>query len=168
VERARVRAIAGGVLEIRAIERLPVVIWRGPDGLQLLDPAGVRVAEIDSRLRRSDLPLVAGEGAQTHVSEALAILAEARPIANRIRGLVRVGERRWDIVLDREQAIRLPEVDPMAALRRVLALEKAEQLLERDVSVVDLRDPQRPMLRLTEDALAEIARVKAKLEGEDA
>lgn len=168
VERARVRAIAGGVLEIRAIERLPVVIWRGPDGLQLLDPAGVRVAEIDSRLRRSDLPLVAGEGAQTHVSEALAILAEARPIANRIRGLVRVGERRWDIVLDREQAIRLPEVDPMAALRRVLALEKAEQLLERDISVVDLRDPQRPMLRLTEDALAEIARVKAKLEGEDA
>lgn len=168
VERARVRAIAGGVLEIRAIERIPVVIWRGPDGLQLLDPAGVRVAEIDSRLRRSDLPLVAGAGAETHVSEALAILAEARPIASRIRGLVRVGERRWDVVLDRDQAIRLPEADPMAALRRVLALEKAEDVLERDISVLDLRDPQRPMLRLTEEALAEIARVKAKLEGEDA
>lgn len=168
VERARVRAIAGGVLEIRAIERVPVVIWRGPDGLQLLDPAGVRVAEIDSRLRRSDLPLVAGAGAGTHVAEALALLAEARPIASRIRGLVRVGERRWDIVLDRDQAIRLPEADPMAALRRALALEKAEELLERDISVVDLRDPQRPMLRLTEEALAEIARVKAKLEGEDA
>ena len=81
---------------------------------------------------------------------------------------MRVGERRWDVVLDREQAIRLPEADPMAALRRVLALEKAEDVLERDISVLDLRDPQRPMLRLTEEALAEIARVKAKLEGEDA
>ena len=53
-------------------------------------------------------------------------------------------------------------------MRRVLALEKAEDVLARDISVLDLRDPQRPMLRLTEEALAEIARVKAKLEGEDA
>ncbi len=62
VERARVRALAGGVLEIRAIERIPVVVWRSADGLQLLDQSGVRVAEIDSRLRRTDLPLIVGDG----------------------------------------------------------------------------------------------------------
>lgn len=168
VERARVRALPGGVLEIRAIERMPVAIWRGPEGLHLLDPNGVRVAEIDSRLRRADLPLIAGVGADSHVAEALSLLAEARPIASRIRGLVRVGERRWDVVLDRDQAIRLPEVDPLASLRRLLALDAADQVLARDVSVVDLRNPERPMLRLTEEALAELARVKAKLEGEDA
>lgn len=168
VERARVRAVAGGVLEIRAIERIPVAIWRGPDGLHLLDAGGARVAEIDSRLRRADLPLIAGAGAETRVSEALSLLAEARPIAARIRGLVRVGERRWDLVLDRDQAIRLPEVDPMAALRRALALDAADQILERDVSVVDLRDPERPMLRLTPDALAELARARAEIKGEDA
>lgn len=168
VERARVRAVAGGVLEIRAIERMPVAIWRGPDGLQLVDQNGVRVAEIDSRLRRADLPLIAGAGAEGQVPEALSLLAEARPIAARIRGLVRVGERRWDMVLDRDQAIRLPETDPLGALRRVLALQAADQALDRDVSVLDLRNPERPMLRLTEEALAELARVKAKLEGEDA
>lgn len=168
VERARVRAVAGGVLEIRAIERIPVAIWRGPDGLQLVDQNGVRVAEIDSRLRRADLPLIAGAGAEGQVPEALSLLAEARPIAARIRGLVRVGERRWDMVLDRDQAIRLPETDPLGALRRVLALQAADQALDRDVSVLDLRNPERPMLRLTEEALAELARVKAKLEGEDA
>lgn len=168
VERARVRAVAGGVLEIRAIERMPVAIWRGPDGLQLVDQNGVRVAEIDSRLRRADLPLIAGAGAEGQVPEALSLLAEARPIAARIRGLVRVGERRWDMVLDRDQAIRLPETDPMGALRRVLALQAADQALDRDISVLDLRNPERPMLRLTEEALAELARVKAKLEGEDA
>ena len=32
VERARVRALASGVLEIRAIERVPVVVWRSGDG----------------------------------------------------------------------------------------------------------------------------------------
>ena len=86
VERARVRALPSGVLEIRAIERVPVVVWRGPEGLELLDQNGVRVAEVDSRLRRPDLPLIAGEGAGAQVPEALAVLAEARPVARGCAG----------------------------------------------------------------------------------
>jgi len=168
VERARVRAVAGGVLEIRAIERIPVVIWRSAEGLQLLDQSGVRVAEVDSRLRRPDLPLILGMGADAHVPEALALLDDAGPIAARIRGLVRVGMRRWDIVLDRDQTIRLPEAEPLAAVRRIMALEAAEELLARDLSIVDLRDPARPMLRLTGHAQAELIRLKAMMMGEDA
>ena len=72
----------------------------------------MRVAEIDGRLRRPDLPLIAGEGAEQHVPEALALLAETGPVATRVRGLVRVGERRWDLVLDRDQVVKLPEADP--------------------------------------------------------
>jgi cell division protein FtsQ len=116
VERARVRALASGVLEVRAIERVPVVLWRSEAGLELLDATGVRVAEVDSRLRRPDLPLIAGAGAEVHVPEALALLDIAAPIAARIRGLVRMGERRWDVVLDRDQVIRLPADDPLGAL----------------------------------------------------
>lgn len=168
VERARVRAVAGGVLEIRAIERIPVIVWRNADGVLLLDHSGVRVAEVDSRLRRPDLPLIAGEDADANVPEALALLAEARPISDRIRGLVRMGARRWDLVLDRDQVIRLPEADPVAALRRVMAQDVGEQLLERDIAVVDLRNPGRPMLRLTEHALAELDRLRTMIEGEDA
>ena len=168
VERARVRALPSGVLEVRAIERVPVVIWRSGDGLELLDQNGVRVAEVDSRVRRPDLPLIAGDEASAHVPEALALLAEARPVSERVRGLVRVGERRWDLVLDRNQVIRLPEADPVGALRRVMALDTAQQLMKRDLTVVDMRDPQRPMLRLTEHALEELDELKSKLAGEDA
>jgi cell division protein FtsQ len=168
VERARVRALASGVLEIRAIERLPVVVWRSDDGIELLDQDGVRVAEVDSRLRRPDLPLIAGDGADTHVPEALALLAAARPVGARVRGLVRVGERRWDLVLDRDQVIKLPEADPLGALGRVMALEASDQLTKRDLAVVDMRDPRRPMLRLTPSAVAEIERLWQLDAGEDA
>jgi cell division protein FtsQ len=168
VERARVRALPSGALEIRAIERVPVVVWRGGETVVLLDQRGVRVAEVDSRLRRPDLPLVAGEGADRQVPEALAILEMAGPIRNRVRGLVRMGERRWDVVLDRGQVIRLPEGEPAAALGRVMALQVAEGLLERDLTVVDMRDPRRPMLRLTEHATAELMRLRAMVKGEDA
>jgi cell division protein FtsQ len=168
VERARVRALPSGVLEIRAIERVPVVIWRSAEGLELLDQNGVRVAEVDSRIRRPDLPLIAGEGASGHVPEALVILAEARPVSERVRGLVRMGERRWDLVLDRDQVIRLPEADPVGALRRVMALDTAQQLMKRDLTVVDMRDPERPMLRLTEHALEDLEKTKSAIAGEDA
>lgn len=168
VERARVRALASGVLEIRAIERVPVVVWRSQEGVELLDQNGVRVAEIDSRLRRPDLPLIAGEGADEHVPEALALLAETAPIAARVRGLVRVGERRWDLVLDRDQVVKLPEADPGPVLARVVVMDKGEDLLKRDVAVVDMRDPRRPMLRLTEHAVSEIERLKKSAAGEDA
>jgi cell division protein FtsQ len=168
VERARVRALASGVLEIRAIERVPVVVWRSADGIELLDQHGVRVAEVDSRLRRTDLPLVVGVGADAHVPEALALFDEARPLLDRVRGLVRMGERRWDLVLDRDQVIRLPEADPAEALRKVMALNRTEELLKRDLTVVDLRDPRRPMLRMTEHAVSELERLRAVAAGEDA
>jgi cell division protein FtsQ len=168
VERARVRALPSGTLEIRAIERVPVVVWRSQDGLELLDQNGVRVAEIDSRLRRPDLPLIAGTGADGHVPEALALLGEARAVAERVRGLVRVGERRWDLVLDRDQVVKLPEAEPVAALGRVMALDAADDLLERDLTVVDMRDARRPMLRLTPHAVAELERLRAATTGEDA
>jgi cell division protein FtsQ len=126
------------------------------------------VAEVDSRLRRPDLPLVAGAGADTQVPEALALLDDARPVLDRVRGLVRVGERRWDLVLDRDQVIRLPEAEPSAALRRVMALQAADELLERDLTVVDMRDPRRPMVRLTEHATSELIRLRLMSMGEDA
>lgn len=168
VERARVKALAGGALEIRAIERLPVVVWRGDDRLELLDHDGIRVAEIDSRLRRPDLPLIAGDGAAGHVDEALALFAAAQPVAGRIRGLVRVGERRWDLVLDRDQVIQLPEAAPGEALERVMALHLSEDLLARDLVLVDMRDPDRPMVRLGENADAELDRARELAAGEDA
>ncbi len=168
VERARVRALASGVLEIRAIERTPVVVWRDGDRVQLLDQGGVRVAEVDSRLRRIDLPLIAGEAAGDQVPEALALFDLAKPVASRLRGLVRIGGRRWDLVLDRDQVIRLPENDPHAALRMVMEIHARSDLLGRDVTVIDMRNPDRPLARLTEHARAELERLRAMAAGEDA
>ncbi len=106
-----------------------------------------------SREARADLPLLAGEGADRAVPEARALLAAAAPVMARVRGLVRVGERRWDLVLDRGQRIMLPETDPVAALIAVTALDQSEKMLERDLTVVDLRNEQRPTIRLAADAL---------------
>ena len=97
--------------------------------------------------------LFRSEGADAHVAEARALLSAAQPLNDRLRGLVRVGMRRWDLVLDRDQRILLPPQDPVRALHRVIALDGAQDMLERDVAVVDMRLGARPTLRMTEAAI---------------
>ena len=158
VASAELRVRAGGVLQVLLTEREPALIWRLGDRLELLDISGHRVAGLAARGDRADLPLILGNGANTAAPEALALLEAAAPLMPRLRGLVRMGERRWDIVLDRDQRIMLPAQNPVAALNRLLALDQAENLLARDVLSIDLRNDQRPALRLAPFALNEARR----------
>lgn len=157
---ADLRVRTGGVLEIVITERLPLAIWRTDAGLTLVDETGHRVADILSRTDQPDLPLIAGDGADLAMPEALALMAAAEPLAHRIRGLVRIGERRWDLVLDHDQRVLLPEENPVQALERLLALDQVQDVMNRDILTVDLRSDHRPTLRLSPNALAELRRAQ--------
>lgn len=156
VRAASVRIRQGGVLEIEVEERRPAVVWRTEETLELLDETGHRVASLASRMDRPDLPLIAGQGAEAAVAEALSLIAVAEPVNDRVRGLLRVGERRWDLVLDRDVRIMLPEKNALAALQKVIALDQAQDLLARDIAAVDFRNPKRPVIRLTPSAIESI------------
>lgn len=161
VKSAAVRIRPGGILQIDVAERQPVVIWRSRDGLSLLDETGTHIDHIAGRADRADLPLIAGAGAEDHVPEALELLDAATPLGARLRGLARIGSRRWDVVLDRGQRILLPTEAPVQALERVIALDGAQDMLERDVAVVDMRLAARPTLRMTGAAVNEWWRIRA-------
>lgn len=164
VRSADLRLLSGGVLALSVTERIPVILWRSASGLEMLDGEGVRVAYIDSRALRPELPIISGEGARGHVPEALELLEAASPLGERVRGLVRMGERRWDVVLDRDQRIRLPETGALAALERVVALHRAQDLLARDLLVADMRNPARPVLQIGAGALETLHDIRSQSE----
>ena len=149
----------GGVLMAEIVEREPVALWRTRDGLGAVDIQGVVVSTLNARADRADLPLIAGEGADRLVPEALDILRAAAPLQTRLRGLVRIGERRWDVVLDRDQRILLPETKPVQALERVLVLNDVHDMLARDLVAVDLRLSGRPTIRMNPRAVEDWWRV---------
>lgn len=162
VRSADLRLLSGGVLALSVTERIPAVFWRSDIGLELLDTEGVRVAYVLNRGLRPDLPLIMGKGADAHVAEALALLDAAQPLGDRLRGLVRMGERRWDIVLDRDQRIKLPERGALAALERILALDQAQDLLARDLLVADMRIPARPVLQVSAGAMETLRDIRSQ------
>lgn len=161
VESAKVK-INGGELVVQITERTPALVWRTDKGLALVDASGHRVAGLASREDRPDLPLVAGEGAAVAAPEALEILQAAAPLSARIRGLIRQGDRRWDLVLDRGQTVLLPAIDPVSAIERLLALDQSGNLLARDLTAIDLRDLRQPVLRLGPTALATLRGIPAE------
>lgn len=161
VAAAELRVRSGGVLQVTITEREPMLVWRKDDArIEMLDAQGHRVAALAERADRPDLPLIAGEGADAAAAEALALIDAAGPLLPRMRGLVRMGERRWDMVLDRDQRILLPAESPVQALEALLALNTADDLLARDLTAIDLRDPARLVLRLSPHALIEARRAR--------
>ena len=155
VRTATVRIRPGGVLQVDIERRTPAVIWRNHTGLNLVDEEGVTVRALSHRMDRPDLPLIAGQGATDHVPEALDLYKAAGPLGDRLRGVVRVGDRRWDIVLDRGQRILLPENAPVEALERVIALDEAQDIFSRDIQRVDLRLGARPTVQMSDYATDE-------------
>ncbi len=159
VERAVLRVVPGGVLSVTVQEVPPALMWRSGSELILLGKNGTALRNATARRDYPNLPLVAGDKADKYTAEALALFAEARPLHGALRGMVRVGERRWDLVLAGDQKIALPEHDPISALRQILVLAQTKDLLRRDVTLVDYRAPRRPTVRLSTGAL-EIVRTQ--------
>jgi cell division protein FtsQ len=162
---AEIRIKSGGVLSIEVVERLPAIIWRSPRGLELLDETGAFIAVLDNRHAFPNLPLIAGDGADKAVNEALNIIATSKPLSDRVLGLVRIGDRRWDLFLDRDQRILLPTDNPIPALERVIALDQAKTLLERDLLAVDMRHSKRPTIRLNTTATEAFRQMRGDLLG---
>lgn len=165
VKSASVRFLEDGVLEVAIVERMPAVVWRDMNRIYLLDENGVKVAEVPRRSVRSDLPLVVGAGAANAMLEAREIYAVLEPVAGKVLGLVRMGERRWDVVFERN-VVKLPADGAADAIRDVMAMQASDDILDRDVSVIDIRDPNRTILRLNEEALSELRRLRARIHGE--
>jgi cell division protein FtsQ len=131
---------------IRVVERVPLALWQNHGRMALIDRAGVEIRGVDVR-RFSYLPQVVGPDAPLHAAQLVALLETEPDIAARITAAIRVGGRRWNLKLDNGIDVRLPETNFGAAWVRLAELVRKDGLLERDVTVVDLRLPDRLILR---------------------
>ena len=160
VERAAVITSTGRLLSVQVTEIQPEFIWRSVEGLHLISSDGELLRRVSQRADFAHLPLIAGEGAIASLNEARALLAAATSISDRLRGLVRIGERRWNFVMLNGQTIALPEANPEQVLTQVIVLSGAQELFKRDLILMDFRNPRRPTLRLRPQALAGLKQVK--------
>ncbi len=105
IESVAVRVRPGGILQFNVVERTPVALWRTHQGLALVDVDGNITEPMVAMLDHPTKPLIAGEGGDARVGEAMKLFAAAKPLGERVVGLGRVGARRWHLALDRQERI---------------------------------------------------------------
>lgn len=135
-----------GTLFVRLVERRPLAVWQHAGKHELIDREGA-VIPVKDLTRFARLPSVVGDDAARHAAKLLDMLAREPELVARVTAAIRVDERRWNLRIDNAIEIMLPEESPGDAWARLAALERANGMLKRDIRSVDMRLPDRLVLR---------------------
>ena len=144
--------IAKNIIYIQVQPREPAIYWLNTNGLELLDPDGVSMGIVESGRPNLDLPLIAGAGAPNAIDEAFFIYSISNSFSDEILGLVRIGERRWDVILKNGRKIMLPADELTKVYKNLIMENKVKKLLSVNFNLLDLRNPNRMMIRRQKDA----------------
>ena len=151
VETAIVQRRLPGTVLVSLVERTPFAVWQNRGRFLLIDRSG-KVVE-NQGLNGKDaeafarLPLVVGAGAAPAAASLIDALDQSASIRSHVVAMVRVGQRRWNLTLKNGCDVLLPEGEEVRALRRLDRFEREHKLLERPLAAIDLRLPDRLVLR---------------------
>lgn len=170
IEQASVRKLFPGEISIQLKEREAFALWQLNGEISIISSDGTVIDRMrDGRF--AHLPLVVGPDANLRVKDYVALLNQSGALRGQIRGATLVSGRRWTLKLQNGVDVRLPEQNADEAMARLDRLVRESQLADKDIISVDLRQPDRVTLRLTEEAAAtraELLKSRPKPKGSSA
>lgn len=146
IESAHVERRLPGTIIVRITERRAFAIWQREGRFSVIDREG-RVMQSDNIGAFGPLPLVVGAGANAAAAGMIDLLRAQPSLAGRVEAAVRVSERRWNLRLNGGADILLPEGHEAAAIARLVELQARERLLDRPLAAIDMRLPDRLVVR---------------------
>ena len=159
VEQATIERRLPDTVVVQLVERRPFAIWQNQGRFVLIDRDGQTVTNEDVAQFRQ-LPLVVGPGAPGAATPLIDALTAHPGLLARVVAAVRVGERRWNLQLRGGMNVMLPEGREAIAIERLVALQQDHALLDRPLEVVDMRLPDRLVLRPRAEPAADAAAKK--------
>lgn len=163
VRKARIERRLPNTLVVRIAERKAAAIWQQDGEFVLIDAEGVVIGPEDVSSHQN-LKVVVGEKAPQKAAHLLSVMEGEPALKARVVAAVWISGRRWNIRLDNGVDIRLPEKDPESAWQRLARLQRDHDILARAVQTIDLRQPDRLIVRMTRDGAMKI---RARAEGEE-
>ena len=151
VETAHVERRLPGTILVRITERRAFAVWQREGRFSVIDREG-RVMATERLEAFGPLPLVVGMGAERVAAAMIDLLRGAPEISDRVQAIIRVSERRWNLRLQNGADILLPEGHEEAAITRLAELQARDRLLDRPLAAVDMRLPDRLVVRMQSTA----------------
>ena len=146
VDSATVERRLPSTLHVQIVERTPVALWQRNQRLVMVDRAGTEI-DSESVSQFAHLPIVVGDGALRHMPRLLDAMAADPALSRRVQAAIWIGGRRWTLHFDNGLEAKLPESEIGAAWARLVREIGDHRLLDEPIAVVDLRLPDRTILR---------------------
>ena len=138
-------------LRVVITERKAFALWQHGKRTALIDRTGKVIVE-GNLARAAGQPLVVGEGADRGAAQIVDILLSEPDLFRQVEAAVLVSKRRWNVRLVNGIDVRLPEEGTAAAWHRLAAMARSQGLLDRALTVIDMRLPDRVTVRLAPGA----------------
>ncbi len=127
-------------------ERTPMALWQHNKRVSLIDTDGVFLT--DHKLERfKDYIILVGAEVPEKAPEFLRLLRSEPLLLERVEAATLVSGRRWDLQLKGDITVKLPEDETALALRRLVSMHEEEKLMDKDIAVIDVREPTRVTVR---------------------
>lgn len=139
VERAIVRRLWPDRIVVQIIERKPYALWQNDGVIRLVDYEGNIISDV-ALAEFPELPLILGHDAPQHFASFDQLVNQHIEFTGQVDSFVHHSTGRWDIVMKSGAVrIKLPKDNTSAALTRLSNLQAQTHILDREVSVIDLR-----------------------------
>jgi cell division protein FtsQ len=137
VDEVTVRKIYPNKIVVEIVEKEPLLRWKMGDTTWLVDGEGRPIARDPGGY--SELPLVVGAGANDDALIMVNSLNRHELLKKDLAALSRIGDRRWDLIYYTGLRVQLPELGVAQALDRLESYQRDYALLDRDVTLIDMR-----------------------------
>lgn len=147
VATARVRRLWPATLRVEVERRREYAILQEGDELSVIDANGDRLAS-ERPEDHPGLPRVVGVGAGPEATPLLVALEGLPELRERLKQIVRINDRRWNVELTSGAVIALPEEGAPETLAQLERLQRRHALLDRPLAHLDMRAPGRVAVRV--------------------
>jgi len=146
VKSAQVERRLPDTIYIKLQERVPLALWQRNQRLSLIDADGVVLTDENLGEFRN-LLIVVGDGAPQKAAELISMLHAEPVIEQRVEAATLISGRRWDLRLKSGADVKLPEDELGLALRKLAVNHEEEDILDKDVVSIDVREEGRITVR---------------------
>ena len=138
VKFARIERHFPNKISLTLVERTPMARWQTNRMLKLIDDHGDVIPVVDLT-SFSNLPIIIGKNAPKIAGQILRTLSNEPHLFRRVKSLTLISDRRWDVELDNQINVHLPEKNPGKAWTHLATVEQGHNIFGDQVQGIDMR-----------------------------
>ena len=138
VKKASVTRLLPNRIAVVITERTPFAVWQHRSEFSLINANGSLISRITAK-EYTNLPRVIGDGASTEAITLLTDLGTRKELVQKVRYVVRVSGRRWNLIFFSGAELLLPATGWGSSLDQVVASSDFMAMLELPNVILDTR-----------------------------